>query len=280
MSTLREALQSAAARFTDSDSPRLDTELLLCHVLGKPRSHLMAWPDAELTADDERDFLALVERRAAGEPVAHLLGEREFWSLPLKVTADTLIPRPDTELLVELALERLPRRPGIRMADLGTGTGAIALALASERPAAQVVATDISDRALAVARENARRLDLANVEFRQGAWLAPLADEAFDLIVTNPPYIPEDDHHLGEGDVRFEPRVALTAGPDGLAAIRLIAAEALPHLQPGGWLILEHGHDQGESVPNILEQAGFVDVSDIPDLAGNPRACVGRRPRD
>jgi release factor glutamine methyltransferase len=277
MPTIHDLLTDATTRLGDSDSPRLDAELLLARVLDRDRSWLHAWPDTEVDADRQQAFAALLARRAAGEPVAHLLGERGFWSLQLKITPDTLIPRPETELLVEQALARLPTDARARIADLGTGSGAIALALATERPACTVVATDRSAAALAVARDNAARLGLQNVEFRQGDWLAALAHEApFDLIVSNPPYIKETDPHLAQGDVRFEPRRALAAGPEGLDDITRIIKDALSRLEPGGWLLLEHGYDQAEAVTRLLRDAGYEAVEDYRDLAGQPRLAAGR----
>ncbi|MHA1568954.1 MAG: peptide chain release factor N(5)-glutamine methyltransferase [Alphaproteobacteria bacterium] len=280
MPTIHDLLTDAVTRLGDSDSPRLDAELLLARLLGRDRSWLHAWPETEIDSDQQRAFTALLARRAAGEPVAHLLGERGFWTLQLKVTPDTLIPRPETELLVEQALARLPTDTRARIADLGTGSGAIALALATERPACTVVATDRSDAALAVARDNAARLGLHNVEFRQGDWLAALAHDApFDLIVSNPPYIKETDPHLTRGDVRFEPRSALAAGPEGLDDITRIIEDALPRLEPGGWLLLEHGYDQADSVTRLLRDAGYAVVEDYCDLAGQPRVAAGRKDR-
>jgi len=273
--SVAEALRRAAARFA-SESARLDAELLLCHLLGVNRSWLYAWPDKPLDAGQQQRFEHLVARRAAGEPIAHILGEREFWSLALKVTRDTLIPRPDTELLVERALTLLPVGMPLQVADLGTGSGAVALAIARERPHCKVVATDRSAAALAVARENALRHHLANVVFREGSWGAPLADEKFHLIVSNPPYIAEGDPHLAEGDVRFEPRSALVAGRDGLDDIRQIAREAREHLHTGGWLLVEHGYGQGEDVRAILQENGYEQVTTWRDLAGHERVTGGR----
>lgn len=226
------ALVQAVARI-QSDSARFDAELLLCHVLDKPRSYLFTWPERELTEAQQSAFAALLARREAGEPVAYLIGQREFWGLPLEVSAATLIPRPDTETLVECALELLPEGP-YRVADLGTGTGAIALALASERPAWQLVATDRVDAAAALARRNRDRLGLANVEILTGSWCEPLSGH-FEMILSNPPYIDPQDPHLSQGDVRFEPRSALVAAESGLADIRLIAEQA-PEVPGGGRL--------------------------------------------
>lgn len=277
--SVQALLAAAGARLAAvSDSPRSDAELLLAHALGRPRSFLRAWPGQAVPPAQAEHFAALLARRGAGEPVAYLLGRREFWSLELAVSPATLIPRPETERLVELALACLPAdRPG-RIADLGTGSGAIALALAHERPQAQVVATDASAAALAVARANAERLGLAHVDFRLGDWCIPLAGATFDLIVSNPPYVAAGDPHLAQGDVRFEPHTALVAGADGLDALRRIVAAARAHLVAGGWLLLEHGWDQGEAVPALLRAAGYVEVSDHRDDAGQPRVSRGRWP--
>lgn len=248
------------------------------HVTGLARSELVTQGADPLAAEQQQRLHALVQRRAAGEPIAYLTGVREFWSLALHVTPATLIPRPETELLVELALARIPADGNCTVADLGTGSGAVALALAHERPRARVIATDISAAALAVARANAARLDLTHVEFRPGEWLAALGDTVVDLIATNPPYVREDDPHLREGDVRFEPRSALTAGADGLDAIRAIAAGAGDRLRPGGWLLTEHGHDQGAAVRALLREKGYLDTESFRDLAGLERVTGGRRP--
>lgn len=252
-----------------------DAELLLAHALGRSRSWLYAHRDDPVDAVDADRFLALLARRAAGEPVAYLTGRRGFWSFDLRVTPDTLIPRPETELLVELALARIPADAHApRLADLGTGSGAIALALAHERRRARVVAVDVSAGVLDVARSNASELGLANVEFRLGDWLAPLAGERFDLIASNPPYIAEGDPHLD--DLRHEPAPALSSGCDGLDAIRIIVGEAPAHLLPGGWLLLEHGWDQGQAVRDILDAAGFTEVMTDRDLEDRDRVTSGR----
>ncbi|QQS53383.1 MAG: peptide chain release factor N(5)-glutamine methyltransferase [Candidatus Competibacteraceae bacterium] len=274
---LRELLAAAVQRLAEtSETPRLDAELLLAAALERPRSYLHAWPERVPESERATRFLAWLDRRQAGEPVAYLLGRREFWSLELEVTPDTLIPRPETELLVELALERLPTDRTCTLADLGTGSGAIALALAVERPRARIVATESGPATLAVARRNARRLNIANVEFREGDWCAPLAGERFDLMASNPPYVAAADAHWRRGDLRFEPAAALVAGEDGLEALRSIIAQAPACLLAGGWLLLEHGYDQGEAVPALLRQRGFVEVSDYRDAAGLSRTSVGR----
>jgi release factor glutamine methyltransferase len=275
MSTIKSILANASSRLNQSDSARLDAELLLCAVLGQSRSYLFTWPDKPLTEEEQQRFEVLLERRVAGEPVAHILGERGFWSLDLKVTAATLIPRPETELLVEAALARLPAA-GARVLDLGTGSGAIALAIATECPGCEVVAVERSEEALAVARENAERHALKNVHLYCGNWYGPLKQGRFDAIVSNPPYICADDPHLSEGDVRFEPVTALVAGIDGLDDIRLIITGAPEHLNRGGWLLLEHGYDQGEAVCALLREAGFDEVALLTDLQGYGRVSIGR----
>ena len=253
-----------------------DAEILLAHVLGRSRTWLYAHADAETCADARRRFEALLARRRAGEPVAYLTGSRGFWRFELRVNADTLVPRPETERLVELALERLPEDAAWRIVDLGTGSGAIALALAAERPRAVVVATDASEGALAVARDNARALGLGNIAFRHGDWFAPLAGERFDLVASNPPYIALGDPHLDAGDLRFEPPAALSSGADGLDAIRAIAQGAPSHLSPGGWLLVEHGWEQGPAVRALFEAAGLVGVATHLDLEQRDRVTLGR----
>lgn len=273
--TIDEALRGASSRLVDSDSPRLDAELLLCSVLGQTRTYLFTWPDKTLSDEHLQQFDALLVRREAGEPVAHILGERGFWSLDLKVTADTLIPRPETELLVEAVLARLPAST-CRVADLGTGSGAIALAIATECPACEVVAVERSEGALAVAQENAERNHIENVTFYRGSWYEPLRGQQFDVIVSNPPYICADDPHLAEGDVRFEPLTALASGADGLDDIRLIIGGAAAHLEPDGWLLLEHGYDQGAAVSALMRGAGFEAVEVLDDLQGHGRVTLGQ----
>jgi release factor glutamine methyltransferase len=276
--TINQFIQSATATLTlSSPSPRLDAEVLLMHVTGLARSALITRANEALTAEQAQRLQALLTRRARGEPIAYLTGQREFWSLELSVTPDVLIPRPDTELLVEQALARIPPNAAWTLADLGTGSGAVALALAKERPHCRVIATDISAAALAVARRNAQQLDIRNIEFRHGEWLAPLAGLVFDLIVSNPPYVAEGDAHLTHGDLRFEPQTALIAGHDGLAAIRRIATDAGAHLSFDGWLLLEHGADQGAAVARVLAAQGFATITGYTDLAGLDRVTVARQ---
>lgn len=265
----------AAAELPDSPSPRLDAELLLAHVLGRPRSFLRTWPEHVPSAEQCAAFAELLARRRAGEPVAYLLGRQGFWSLDLEVSPDTLIPRPDTELLVETALQLAPATP-LEVLDLGTGTGAIALALAAERPAWTVTGVDRVEAAVALAARNGERLGLRNARFEPSHWFSALGERRFGLIVSNPPYIAADDRHLSEGDVRFEPTSALVAGADGLDDIRHIIAEAPQHLLPGGWLLLEHGYDQAEAVRELLGTAGFSEVESRRDLGNHQRISLGR----
>jgi release factor glutamine methyltransferase len=272
---IRELLASASARI-GGDAARLEAELLLAHALGVSRAKLYAWPELVPDADARARFERAVEARAGGEPIAYLLGHREFWKLDLSVSPAVLIPRPETERLVELALERIAPDREVRVADLGTGSGAIALALASERPRAHVLATDASADALAVARANAQRLALGNVTFAQGDWCDALGAARFDVIVSNPPYIAENDPHLDAGDLPREPRAALASGVDGLDAIRRIVARAPSHLEAEGWLLLEHGWDQAAQVRALLERAGFVAVESARDHADHERVTLGR----
>lgn len=260
-----------------SPTARLDVELLLAAALGKPRSYLRTWPEHEPTAEQLAAFDQMLERRRRGEPVAYILGHQGFWSLDLEVAPHTLIPRPDTELLVEAALQLAPATPR-RVLDLGTGTGAIALALASERGGWRVTGVDRINEAVALAERNRQRLKLDNAEFRLSSWFGALAGERFDLIVSNPPYIAAHDCHLGKGDVRFEPQSALVAGADGLDDIRLIVSAAPQHLEPGGWLLLEHGYDQAEAVRALLGAAGFHLTESRRDLGGHERISLGQWP--
>ncbi|WP_221436690.1 peptide chain release factor N(5)-glutamine methyltransferase [Aeromonas caviae] len=272
---IQQARAHIMATLASGESPRADADALLCHLLDCRRSYLMTWPEHELDAAQQATLAGWLARRLNGEPIAHLIGEREFWSLPLKVSPATLIPRPDTEVLVEQALTRLPGGP-CALLDLGTGTGAIALALKSERPDADVWAVDRMPAAAALARTNSAALGLP-IEVRDGSWFAPLSDAPrFAMIVSNPPYIDGMDPHLHEGDVRFEPRSALVAEEQGLADIRLIVTQAPAHLVPGGWLLLEHGWDQGEAVRQLLLQQGYVQVETVRDYGDNERVTLGR----
>jgi release factor glutamine methyltransferase len=245
-------------------------------VLGCDRAWLVAHASDPLPRDAAQAFFALAKRRRDGEPVAYLTGRREFWGLDLAVTPAVLIPRPETETLVEVALARLPVARGVRVLDLGTGSGAIALALARERPQAEVVATDVSPEALDVARGNAARLAIGNVAFLQSDWYAGMPPDRFDAIVANPPYIAQGDPHLRDGDLRFEPRGALASGVTGLSALVAIVAGARDRLAPGGFLAVEHGFDQGDAVRGLFEASGFVAVEASRDLAGIWRVVTGQ----
>ncbi len=274
MSDVRQTLAAATQRLGE----RADAEFLLLHVLQKPRSWLFSHADAMLDPDLQSAFERLVERRSRGEPVAYITGVCGFWSLLLEVTPATLIPRPETELLVELALARLPRDAASRVVDLGTGSGAVALAIASERPQVEMIAIDASAEALEVARRNARGHGIGNVRFLHGDWLSPLGDQAVGLIVSNPPYIEFDDPHLGRGDLRFEPLTALVSGRDGLDDIRRIIDDARRHLQPSGWLLFEHGWQQGDAVRALLRNAGYAEAFTAQDLEHRDRVSGGRWP--
>ena len=270
-------LLAQATGILGTDAARLEAEILLAACLDKPRSHLYAWPEREIEPRLQERFAVLISRRALGEPIAYLLGQREFWSLSLTVTPQTLIPRPETEALVALALDTMPEELPLCIADLGTGTGAIALAIARERPHSEVIATDISPAALSVAKGNATRLGLDNVRFVCGSWCRALTVDIFDFILSNPPYVAESDPHLREGDLRFEPRKALAAGPRGLDELRRIIPGAHECLRTDGWLIVEHGYDQGERVMQLMRTQGFREISDHPDAAGRSRVTMGRR---
>ena len=265
------------SRATQTLRDRVDAEVLLLHVLQRSRSWLFAHARDVPSVGVDEAYAMAVERRLRGEPVAYITGSRGFWTLELEVTPATLIPRPETELLVELALQRLSPDFSGSVADLGTGSGAIALAIASERMLAQVVATDASAAALEVARRNAQRHAIDNVSFVHGDWLEPLLDQSFELIVSNPPYIEADDPHLARGDLRFEPISALAAGSDGLDDIRRIVDGARRHLNPAGWLLFEHGWNQGAAARDLLRDAGYSEVFTAQDLEQRDRASGGRR---
>jgi len=268
--------QARYALAATSPTPRLDAEVLLMHVTGLTRAALITRAQETVSDPQAQRLNALLARRVRGEPLAYLTGEREFWSLPLRLTADVLIPRPETELLVEQALACIPAHAAWTIVDLGTGSGAVALAIASERPDCHVIATDRSEQALAVARTNAGRLRIANIEFRHGEWLEPLAGLRCELIVSNPPYVAASDPHLEQGDLRFEPRGALVSGADGLDALRVIIAAAPAHLHAGGRLLVEHGYDQAAAVQQLFADAGFGQIRHIRDLAGQERVTTGQ----
>jgi release factor glutamine methyltransferase len=262
-----------------SDSPKLDTEVLLCHVLDKNRTYLFTWPDKLLTAQQEQDFNTLLNRRKKGEPVAHITRFREFWSLKFKVSPDTLIPRPDTETLVELALSKATKAIGTLL-DLGTGTGAIALSLASELPNWHITACDFKAQAVALAKENQQRLSIDNADIIQSDWFASIDKHQFDLIVSNPPYIDADDPHLAQGDVRFEPLSALVANNQGLADIEHIIDNSRFFLVDKGWLLIEHGYQQGVAVRTMFNQMGYKNTETCQDLAGNDRITLAQWSKD
>lgn len=272
---IRVWLRAAIARLSSSESPKRDAEILLAWVSGKSRAWLIAFDDAQLDDSQLAALESLLARRAAGEPVAYLIGEREFWSLPLSVSPDTLIPRPDSEVLVEQALSRLPADP-CAILDLGTGTGAIALALAIERADCQVTGVDRIAAAVALATHNGAKLNLPNARFLQSDWFSALNAQRFQLIVSNPPYIDAADHHLSQGDVRFEPASALVASDHGLADIKTIASSAANYLADNGWLLLEHGWQQGEAVRQILRENSFCQVETCQDYGGNDRVTLGQ----
>jgi release factor glutamine methyltransferase len=274
--SIRQLLELAAG-LLPADTARLDAEVLLAHALGKTRSHLHAWPEKCLSADQQANFQQLLQARIRGEPVAYLTGQREFWSLPLALTPATLIPRPETETLVALALAVIPADNSALIADMGTGSGAIALAIAHERPRCRILATDISPAALETAAANARQLGINNIEFLAGDWCEPLAGRQCDVIVSNPPYIRDTDPHLHSGDIRFEPRSALAAGAEGMNDLTRIAQCAGHLLNRGGWLIMEHGYDQGRQAIELLEANGFQAVADHADDAGLSRVVMGQR---
>jgi len=278
MPTLGETTRQAIQQLTDtSDSPRLDAELLIAHVLEIPRSRFISDPELELNEHQQRRIAAIIARRAQGEPVAYLLGCKHFWDLELKVSPAVLIPRPDTELLVETALTLYPADTAITVLDLGTGSGAIALAIAKARPHWHVCASDESKAAVAVAMENAEHYQLHNLTLLQSHWFDNLVkDKRYNLILSNPPYIPENDPHLQQGDVRFEPQQALVSGDDGLDAIRYLIAESNKYLLPDGCLLLEHGYDQGEQVQRLFVDNGYKDVQQKKDLGGHVRVTLGK----
>jgi len=274
--TVGSLLASARIRLGHDALAALEADLLLAHVLDVDRAWLFANRESEVSPEARNAFQELLGRRSSGEPIAYLTGVREFWSLPLQVTSDVLIPRPETELLVEVALEFIPREAAWRVADLGTGSGAVALAIACERPLCEVHATEYSSAALDVAERNVQALAPGRVHLHQGSWLEPL-DGRFQVLVSNPPYVADDDPHLNAGDCRFEPQAALTPGPDGMAAIRRIADDALTSLEPGGLLAFEHGYDQGAAARGLLRDFGYSEVTTRIDLEGRERVTAGRK---
>ena len=281
---IQQALSHASSRLIQSESSVLDAELLLAHALVKSREFLITWPETDLSEPEQKAFINLLEQRVIGHPIAHLIGSRAFWNFDLLVSSDVLIPRPETELLVELTCEYLDEH-NLVLADLGTGSGAIALAIANERKSWHIVATDFSQAALNVAKINAQNLKLDNIEFRQGVWTNALKGgrgneqnaELFDAIISNPPYIDKKDENLSQGDVRFEPMQALVAEEKGLADLKKITTTAQEYLKPGAILLLEHGYQQGEAVRQLLKQSEYKNILTYKDLAGHERATVARK---
>lgn len=272
---LQDSGRLVAALGLDPASARIEIQCLLQQVLKVTRAYLLAYPERLLSEPEQTLYDALLQRRLSGEPIAYLLGEREFFGLSFKVTPATLIPRPETELLVEMALQRIPQDQTCHVLDLGTGSGAIAIAIAHERPKAIVLACDSAAPALDVARKNAARFLLSNISFVNSDWFQKIAGMRFDIIVSNPPYIASGDLHLTQGDVRFEPISALVSGPDGLHDIRRIITHSKHHLKSNGWVLLEHGYDQAAQVRELLQQAKFKDVFSAQDLAGIERVSGG-----
>ena len=273
---LNNLINNATQQLADvSDTAKLDAEVLLCYVLDKDRSYLISWPEKTITDDQSKQFQQLIQQRHQGHPIAHLVQQKEFWSLDLHISADTLIPRPETELLVEQVLNIFSATPTKSLLDLGTGSGAIACAIASERPQWNITATDLSSHALNIAEKNAQRHEFHNIKFKSGCWYDAVADQRFDIIVSNPPYIAKSDPHLKQGDVRFEPESALVSGEDGLHDIQRIIQQAHQHLNPGGMLFIEHGYDQKKALCSAFEQAGFHNIIQKLDLAGCARTTCG-----
>lgn len=269
----------AAALLLDASVAGLEAQALLGHVLKQPRAYLLAHPEATLSAEITNPFEALLIRRLRGEPIAYLIGQREFYGFEFLVTPDVLIPRPETELLLEQALAHTPHIAPMRILDLGVGSGAIAISLAKLRPHAQITALDISPQALAIAQQNADRLGAPNIRFMESNWFSKMdAACRFEVIVANPPYLAEDDPHLYQGDVRFEPVMALTSGADGLDAIRHIAQASLLFLPVGGRLLFEHGYNQGALCSDLLTSLGYADISSFQDLSGHSRVTSGKKP--
>lgn len=267
-------LLSSAKKILDSKEAKLEVQLLLEHVLNINHAWLITHGNDEVSPEDYNQFQALLARRLNGEPIAYILGEREFYGLPFRTTPDTLIPRSDTETLVDVALKKIS--PSNHVLDLGTGTGVIAITIAKQRPTSTVTAIDFSEGALTVAQENAKTLGTDNVRFLQSSWFDALENQRFDVIVSNPPYIEDNDPHLSQGDLRFEPRTALASGADGLDAIRHIIQKAPAHLNASGWLMFEHGYNQAEQVGQLFKSAEFAAVETIKDLGGNDRVTLGQ----
>jgi release factor glutamine methyltransferase len=274
---IQQALQQASRRLAESSpSAALDAQVLLSHVLQCNSAHLAAWPEKKLTDEQQKKYDRLVKQRQQGLPVAHLTGQREFWSLNFAVDNSTLIPRPETETLIDFILTHFGDRKDLKLLDMGTGTGAIAIAVANEKPGWQIVASDISPQALRLAQQNSHNLQVENIRFILSNWFANSVDKDFDLIVSNPPYIAADDPHLSQGDVRFEPATALVSGNSGMADIEHICRQAKDHLAKNGWLVVEHGYNQQQQVADCFAKNGFVQITQQRDLSGHIRMSAGR----
>ena len=276
--TLEQAIAAGADLLaSSSESAKLDAQVLLLHILQKPRSYLFTWPEHALSNEQQSQFNVFLQRRLKGEPVAHITGLREFWSLSLEVNATTLIPRPDTETLVECALN-MAMPDTAKVLDLGTGTGAIALALGSEMPSWQIVAVDRVTEAVALANKNQQRLGINNVDVKQSNWFSALQGERFNLIVTNPPYIEQDDIHLNQGDVRFEPLSALVADDAGMSDIKQIITQSRDYLLSSGYLLIEHGFEQAEAVRHLFKEMAFINIKTVKDFGNNDRVTLAQWP--
>ncbi len=277
MTDIQATLAEATTRLeTLSDSALLDAEVLLCQVLDKPRSHLRAWPEKQLNVAAESQFWKLLEQRQQGVPIAYLTGKKEFWSRDFNVSPDVLIPRPDTELLIELCLKLLENQQNSRLIDLGTGSGIIAITLAAERPEIEIVATDLSDKALDIAKANAKIHKVNNIRFKKSSWFNEITQNEFDLVISNPPYIASNDVHLTQGDLRFEPDSALISENQGLQDIQTIIKQARQHLKSAGRLLIEHGFDQALAVQELFAIFLYQKIKTHTDLAGNPRVTTGQ----
>ena len=280
--TVQSVLSHAMMELFDSSStPEIDAEVLLSHCLNQSRAWLLAYQDDAVDDLHVQDYLNLINRRKQGEPIAYILGYREFWSLPFRVTPDTLIPRPETEVLVETVLAIIEKHhktdKGLQILDLGTGSGAIAIALASELPQTNITAIDFSDEALSIAKLNASDHQLSNIAFLQSHWFSQLEDRQFDIICSNPPYIEAHDPHLQQGDLRFEPPSALASGPDGLFDLRAIIEQSATHLKDNGWIVLEHGFQQSQQTQQLLRENGFVQINTQLDYSGHPRISYAQK---
>ena len=273
---IADAVKHAQQQLVESDSARLDAEILLCSVINCERTYLYTHPEQTLSSNEINSFNELITQRSAGHPIAHLIKEKEFWSMALEVTTDTLIPRPETEILVDAALNRIPKDSSYSILELGTGSGAISIAIASERPLTNITATDIKEGVLKVARSNAESHQLNNITFEKADWFDIKNSSTYDLIVSNPPYISNDDPHLRQGDVRFEPESALVSGNEGLDDLNIIITGAKKYLNTNGWLLLEHGYQQGNAVRQLMQENNFSTISTLKDYSDLDRVSVGQ----